>query len=129
MTFLVIWLAWSLIAIMVVTGPLWFDRAVVVMMRVCRIYAYPNAIRIAISLEHDAGEWHLDHHSLVHPKIGTLDWLSGRAEPLFITFRLPGDCRASYKPKWIERRILANAINAHLAMRLDAHLDRHLPRL
>jgi len=45
--FFVIWLAACGVMAAIISTPFWADRAIVALMRNCRIYAYPTAIRIA----------------------------------------------------------------------------------
>ena len=120
--FFVIWLASCGVIAALVTTPLWADRAIVAVMRNCRIYIYPTAIRIALSLQRSPEQWSLEHRGLKHPTIGTLEWIGGS-----ITLTLPD--RQAWKPSWIERRILAEAVEGWLRQRREAHLDPHLPTL
>ena len=85
------------------------------------------AIRIALSLQQHPEQWTPDCRSLRHATIGRLDWLGGKVEAPFITVTLPDE--QTWKPNWIERRIIADAIEDWLGQRRNAHLDRHLPRL
>jgi len=122
--FFILWL--GVLAAMF-SAPFWADRAIVALMRHCHIYAFPTAIRIALSLQRHPEQWSLKYGSLTHSTIGTLDWIAGRVEAAFITLTLPD--RQAWKPSWIERRILADAIEDWLRQRREAHLDRHLPAL
>jgi len=111
----------------IISTPFWADRAIVALMRNCRIYAYPTAIRIALSLQRSPEQWRLERRSLSHPAIGTLEWFGPGVEAPFITLTLPD--KQAWKPSSIERRILADAIEDWLRQRREAHLDRHLPAL
>jgi len=127
MSFFMLWLLSCAVLAAIVTVPFWFDRAVVAMMRHCHIYAYPMAIRIALSLQQHLEQWTPDYRSLRHATIGTLDWIGGKVEAPFITLTTPD--KPSWKPNWIERRIIADAVMDFLAVRRNAYLDQHLPRL
>jgi len=127
MKFLVFWLLFCGGVMAIALAPFWFDRTVVAVMRHGHIYAYPMAIHTALSLQRHPDQWTLDYRSLRHPTIGTLDWLGGKVEAPFITLTLPD--KQTWKPNWIERRIIADAVEDFLRARRNAHLDQLLPRL
>src|ERR1044072_1979155 len=62
------------VAIALIFLPLWLDRVIVFVMRTGRIYLFPTAIRLALSLETQEDEWQLDNDKLLHPSIGKV-WL------------------------------------------------------
>ena len=99
-------------------SPFWAGRVIVALTRKCRIYAYPTAIRIALSLQRSPEQWTLSYRSsLSHPAIGTLEWVGSRVEARLVTLALPD--RQTWWPNWIERRILADAISDWLRQRFE----------
>ena len=96
----------------IATMPLWLDRAIVAAMRRLHIFAFPNAIRLAVSLERDAAQWTFSRYEAKHPTIGTISYLTG---PSGLHVEFPNGARVEYPgiqdmvrwdPNWIERRIL-----------------------
>ena len=55
----------------IATAPLWVDRAIVWVLRTFHVFLFPNAIRLAVSLERDTAEWTFRKDQAEHPKIGT----------------------------------------------------------
>lgn len=117
----------ALIGAAIATTPFWLDRVIVYVMRTCRIYAYPLAIRIAYSLETQEDDWALKDDELSHSTIGKIV-----IRPSIIIMCLPDTNQSrdySWVPSWIEQRIIRNAANALIVRRRSMQLDRVLPRL
>jgi hypothetical protein len=121
--------AWVFVIIALVFGALasgsfWFERVVVWALRTFHIFAFPNAIRIAVSLERDGAEWELGTSYLKHPKIGSIRMGSVHSVCVHLDGKQPS---LIWEPNFIERRIIWDAVQAWMAHRIDAHLDRTLP--
>lgn len=110
--------------------PLWLDRVIVFLMRALHIYIFPIAIRMAFSLESAPDEWHLDMDEVQHPIIGKIRF--NLRDPWMIRVDLPDTnqaCKQRWKPNFIERRIISNAVDGLVIARRMTNLDRTLPRL
>jgi len=85
--------------------PMYWDHVVVWFLRTARIYAFPVAINIAMSIEHHPEQWNSDGYRLSHPIVGSI-WTGNEAYGLHIETPF-GD----WKPNKIERRIIRNAVD------------------
>jgi hypothetical protein len=97
------------------------DYVAVWLMRTFNIYVFPEAIRIAVSLERNTSEWTFGRDGIEHPRIGELR--TGGRLYLLIDFRTG----QRWDPNWIERRIILDAIEHVTARRAHEHLERTLP--
>jgi hypothetical protein len=103
--------------------PWWLDRAIVGVLRTFRIFAYPNAIRLAVSLERDTAQWEVTSSYLTHPEIGSVK--VGSVDSVCV--HLDDNSRIIWIPNWIERRIIHDAVKQAIHRRINCHLDRTLP--
>jgi hypothetical protein len=122
-------IVWFLVIVAIVSGALatstyWFERLIVWMLRTFHIFAFPNAIRIAVSLERDGGEWELGNSYIKHPKIGLVRIDGVHSVRLHLDDKQPA---LIWEPNFIERRIIWDAAQAWMAHRIDAHLSASLP--
>jgi hypothetical protein len=120
---MVVWLGGCTAFAAVAFAPFWVDRAIVWAMRTCRIYAFPEAIRLAVSLERDAAQWQTDTHKWTHPIIGRLYY----PDTVGILHLKIGDTAVEWKPNWIERRIICNAARQVVRRDIHRHLNKTLP--
>ena len=126
---LLVFAAFVALVALLVFAPFWLDRVVVFLMRTMRVYLFPIAIRIAYSLEREPEEWHLDVTELKHPTIGTIKFMNTAWD---IRVDLPATNHMTgqrWKPSYIERRIICDAVNGLVRDRQMSLLDRTLPRL
>jgi hypothetical protein len=104
------------------TVPFWADHAAVWMLRTFHIFLFPDAIRLAVSLERDTAEWEFGNYEVRHPKIGTV-WIGHDV----LGIRVKIDEVTEWRPNWIERRIIWQAVNLAINRRIHEHLHRTLP--
>jgi hypothetical protein len=93
-------------------------------MRAGQIYLFPEAIRLAVSLERDTAQWRFSQYGAEHPTLGNL-----RAHSAYIvqlTTKV-GDDTIEWEPNFIERQIIWNALSATRTRLLRAKLDKVLP--
>jgi hypothetical protein len=111
-----------------VTSPLWADRLIVTIMRRGHIYLFPMAIRLALSMETQGDEWELDDTRLQHPSIGVVWLVTDRL--LQVQLKSTNQSKnVTWRPNWIERRIIRDAAEGLIDRRRVAQLDRSLPAL
>jgi hypothetical protein len=110
------------------SAPDWADQVIVGVMRSCRIYAYPLAIRLALSLETQPDEWTLDDTTLSHPTIGKV-WLINKTTLRVVLIDTNQSRLQTWHPNWIERRIIRDAATGLIERRRLMQLNQALPRL
>lgn len=107
----------------IATAPLWVDRAIVWVLRTFHLFLFPNAIRLAVSLERDTAEWTYRKYQAEHPKIGTI-WIGNCAYGINVKI-IAGDETLEWKPNWIERRIIRDAWTVRSVGRSIGTLKEH----
>lgn len=105
------------------TVPFWFDRAIVWVLRTFRIFAFPDAIRIAVSLERDTDEWEFTANYANHPQIGSIS--IGYVGSVCV--HLDKQSTLIWQPNFIERRIIYDAIQRVEQRRIHTHFAKVLP--
>ena len=124
---LIVLLAFVTLPPLALTCPLWLDRLAVWFMREFNVYLYPDAIRLAISLQQNTDSWRFDEHWASHNTIGKI-WIANGAS--YIRLKMPsGNDTIEWKPGWIERRIIYNAQKQACAKAIHQKLDKVLPSL
>jgi hypothetical protein len=106
----------------IMMAPFWIDRAVVWVLRTFHIFLFPYAIRLAVSVERDTAEWKFGKYEAEHPRIGTI-WIGNEAYGLKVKL----GCDTEWRPNWIERRIIWDAVDRALSRSIQRHLDKTLP--
>jgi hypothetical protein len=106
---------------MAVIGPN-YEVVAVWLMRKLRIYAYPTAIRIAVSLERDGEEWSFAGDEAKHPRIGTIRHFESRYS---LTVWLDGG-QIVWEPNAIERQIIRSAARATFRRHIETRLSKVL---
>jgi hypothetical protein len=112
--------------VLIVTAPFWADRLVVWVLRSHSIIAFPEAIRMAVSLERDTAEWRFTKHEAEHQQIGAA-WIANGAGGIHVDVKLGNDT-LEWKPNWIERRVIYDAAMLARARVIREQLDKVLPR-
>jgi hypothetical protein len=120
--FLVLWLGSCAAVGVACSLPFWIDRVIVWLMRTLCIFLFPEAIRLAVSLERDTGEWTFATYCIKHPKIGAVKY------PDSISILNVEIGEMVWHPNWIERRIIYNACRAAERRHVNQHLHRTLPQ-
>jgi hypothetical protein len=114
-------IAFAVLALALVAALAHLDYVAVWLMRTFNIYVFPEAIRIAVSLERNTNEWTFGSNGIEHPRIRELR--TGGRLYLLIDMRTG----QRWDPNWIERRIILDAIEHVTARRAREHLERTLP--
>jgi hypothetical protein len=122
MSALAIYLLCVAVIIVCATATYWLDRVIVL---VLRPGAFPDASRLAVSLERDTNEWRFTDGSAEHQSIGTIR-APDSAWSLHMPLKLGNDA-IDWRPGYIERRIIWNALMDARSRVIHAHLDRALP--
>lgn len=91
-----------------VTIPCWLDRFIVNIIRLFNIPVCQTAVMIAISIVQQPDQWRASSHSLTHKEVGHI-WSANGAYGLHLD-TLSG----KWKPNWIERRIIYEAVDWRL---------------
>lgn len=107
-------------------SPFWLDRPIVWLMRTFNVLLYPDAIRLAVSLERDTAEWRFSKSQAAHQQIGTV-WVGSSVFSVHLDIT-QGNDTIEWRPGWIERRIIYNAEKQARARTIHEHLDKVLPR-
>jgi len=118
-----------LAVVAIVTLPWWLDRTLVRMTWPIVAAIYPLSSRIAYSLVNKPDEWHLDDADASHPTIGKI---RGGQDAFSIRVQLPDTNQSrnqTWRPNWIERRIIYDALSHLIGSRRKAKLDQTLPNL
>lgn len=118
MRFLIFWAISCAALACLATSPYWLDRVIVFLLRTCRIYAFPSAIRVAMSLEQHPEQWKFSKYEASHPTIGSVSFYVGAAS-LHLDFE-----GIEWRPNWIERRIIFNAVRLVQSRRIAEHINR-----
>jgi hypothetical protein len=98
------------------------DYVIVRLMRHFHIFLYPDAIKLAMSLESDPAWQTYTAHSVVHPTIGRIEFHDCPS-----LLHLGINQHIDWKPNWIERRIIADSAQVMVRRMIREHLDRILP--
>jgi hypothetical protein len=107
-------------------SPFWVDRPIVWLMRQFNVFLYPDAIRLAVSLERDTSSWRFTQHQAENQQIGAI-WISNGAFGVHVDIKLGNDT-IEWRPGWIEQQIIYSAEKQARACVIHEHLDKVLPR-
>jgi hypothetical protein len=125
MTFVVYMLTAGVLFLAIGFAPAWVDRSTVWAMRSLHVLAFPDAIRLAVSLERDVAEWRFSNRQAEHQQIGDV-WIANGPFGTHVDVKLGND-KITWKPNFIERRIIYDAALHARARTIHAQLDKVLP--
>jgi hypothetical protein len=107
-------------------SPFWADRPIVWLMRTFNVFIYPEAIRLAVSLEGDTAGWRFTQRQAEHQQIGAI-WIGNGVFGVHVDVKLGNDT-IEWRPGWLERRIIHDAERQARARTIHEQLDKVLPR-